>query len=847
MHASDFRPQRRNVRGFGLFFSALAAAHAAAPDIPLEIPEIVDARLQISLYADSAEIVTPIGAAVDARGRLFVLESHTHLAPKNYAGPKRDRIKIFSGTRSDGRAAQVSVFADDIDEGMNLSFAPDGTLHVITAKTVLALPDRNGDDRPDGTRVLLRLETEERYPHNQLLGLTISRDGWIYATRGNTGGHPHAWVGADGRRLEAYGNGGDIVRIRLDGSQLERFATGFWNPFDLKFDRRGRLLCVDNDPDSRGPNRLLHIVAGGDYGFKSLYGPSGLHPYNAWDGELPGTLPMVAGIGESPSAVLDLGYGALPADYRDTVAATIWADHQVSLVRPQPAGTSLRGRPETWIRGGKWFRPVALVAAPDGALYLTDWVLRDYPNHGRGRIWKITARAGVAVAAPAAALAAPESDPASSRLAALAALTPAGAGELRAALREGDPFVRHAAGLALAGPAWDAERQRLFADRDPALRLGALLAFRLAGVTAPERILRVALADADEAVRRIALMWAGETEARALAAEVDAAAARPGLSSPLFEMWLATRQILDAPPRPAEEKRVRGFSIKRESDTRLLARVAAEASRPPAVRLLALRRLAGQAPALAAETALPLARTGTGALRTEAVRALTGAEAPAARDYLRSLAADQGEAAELRAEAIAALGAAAADTLEPLLSDPAPAVRTQAARTLHRLPAPPAPPPAPGATAEWIRLLAAGGDPAAGARVFFSAGSTCSSCHRIDGRGGSVGPDLSVIARTADRAHLVRSIVEPSAEIAPQFQGWEVKTASGEVFTGLQGHWRTGGGATLILHDGQEKKWEGGQVASLRAMDESIMPEGLAALFSADEMRDLVAYLEGLK
>jgi glucose/arabinose dehydrogenase len=99
-------------------------------------------------------------------------------------------------------------------------------------------------------------------------------------SRGNTGGSPHAWVGSDGRRLEASGNGGDIVRCRPDGSKLERVATGFWNPFDLKFDRRGRLLCVDNDPDSRGPNRLVHVVAGGDYGFKSLYGSSGLHPYS---------------------------------------------------------------------------------------------------------------------------------------------------------------------------------------------------------------------------------------------------------------------------------------------------------------------------------------------------------------------------------------------------------------------------------------------------------------------------------------------------------------------------------------------------------------------------------------
>ena len=38
----------------------------------------------------------------------------------------------------------------------------------------------------------------------------------------------------------------------------------------LAFDAFGRLFAVDNDPDSRGPCRLLHIVEGGDHSFKVL-------------------------------------------------------------------------------------------------------------------------------------------------------------------------------------------------------------------------------------------------------------------------------------------------------------------------------------------------------------------------------------------------------------------------------------------------------------------------------------------------------------------------------------------------------------------------------------------------
>lgn len=825
---------------------AAAAALAAVPPIPLEIPEVVDARLQISLYADSSQIVTPIGAAVDTKGRLFVLESHTHLAPADYRGPKRDVIRVFEGTGADGRAAQMSVFADNILEGMNLAFSPDGTLHVITAKTVVALPDRNDDGRADESKVLLQLETEEKYPHNQLLGLTISRDGWIYATRGNTGGHPHAWVGADGRRLEAYGNGGDIVRIRLDGSKLERFAEGFWNPFDLKFDRHGRLLAVDNDPDSRGPNRLLHLVRGGDYGFKALYGPTGLHPYNAWNGELPGTLPMITGIGESPSAVLDLSHAALPAEYRDAIAATIWAEHTIPIYRTKGSGTSLTGTTEPFIRGGRWFRPVALVTAPDGALYITDWVLKDYPNHGHGRIWKLTARPGVQTMKPVPRFAPPEKDAGLERLETLMAAGVEDAESLRAALREGDPFVRHAAVMALARLELHAVARRDLESNDADVRLGALLALRRANVRDAQELVRARLHDSDERVRLMALIWIGEKELRALAPDLDAVASRPDLTARLFEAWLATKQIFDTPPRAADTKRPRGFSIKRDFDARMLERIVADEKRPAAARTFALRRLVGASGPAHRDLLLQLAQAGNAALRVEAIRTLGGSADEAVQQGLRTVALNRAEPSRVRAEAIVALGASAAEILRPLLNDPDATVKTQATRTLRVEQAPGGNRPPPAASAEWATLLARGGNPDAGERVFFAMTSACAQCHRVNGRGGNMGPDLSVIARTANREQLIRSIITPSEEVAPQFQGWEVKKKTGEVLTGLQGHLRTDGGATLLMFDGNETRLKGDEVASFRAMQESLMPEGLAAMFSVEELRDLVAFLEQL-
>ncbi len=103
----------------------------------------------------------------------------------------------------------------------------------------------------------------------------------------------------------------------------------------------------------------------------------------AWDGDPPDTLPYIVGVGESPSGLLDTTLATFPKGFAPGMLVTISGEHTVTLHRLQPAGTSLRGDREVFLRGGQNFRPVALTAAPDGTVYLTDWVLSGYPNHGR--------------------------------------------------------------------------------------------------------------------------------------------------------------------------------------------------------------------------------------------------------------------------------------------------------------------------------------------------------------------------------------------------------------------------------------------------------------------------------
>jgi hypothetical protein len=94
----------------------------------------------------------------------------------------------------------------------------------------------------DEQEPILTLETEEGYSHNCMLGLTFGPDGWLYVSRGNVAGYPYSIRGSDGSSVSGYGDGGNIVRCRPDGSEVHEVATGFWNPFALTLDREAMHL-----------------------------------------------------------------------------------------------------------------------------------------------------------------------------------------------------------------------------------------------------------------------------------------------------------------------------------------------------------------------------------------------------------------------------------------------------------------------------------------------------------------------------------------------------------------------------------------------------------------------------
>lgn len=364
---------------------ALAAANPEAPAAPTP----VDPNLSVKLIALEPSIVTPTSLAVGRDGKLYVIECLTHFRPDDYEGPEADRILVFDPTKPE---APPTIFYEGSSATMGIAFAPDGSLYVSTRNSIFQLRDTNSDGKADEVNPIIRMDSEQKYPHNGLGSLAFDPRGTLYFGIGENLGSPYAIVGTDGSKVTGSNEGGRVFRAQSDGSKVEMVAQGFWNPFALCFDTFGRLFVVDNDPDSRPPCRLIHVVPGGDYGFEFRHGRKGTSPFIAWDGELPGSLPMAAGTSEAPSGILAYESAMLPPEYLGTLLVTSWGDHRIERFALKPSGASFRMVGEPVLQGMRTFRPVGIATAPSGAVYFTDWVQRSYPIHGNGRIWEMTAK-----------------------------------------------------------------------------------------------------------------------------------------------------------------------------------------------------------------------------------------------------------------------------------------------------------------------------------------------------------------------------------------------------------------------------------------------------------------------
>ena len=116
-----------------------------------------------------------------------------------------------------------------------------------------------------------------------------------------------------------------------------------------------------------------------------------------------------------------------------------------------------------------------------------------------------------------------------------------------------------------------------------------------------------------------------------------------------------------------------------------------------------------------------------------------------------------------------------------------------------------------------------------------------------EGRGVIVGPNLGTIARSADRAKLIQSILQPSREIGPLFGTKAVTQKDGSVVSGVQAIKDGGGNLNLIQPGGSLLPVPRDQILKIEDTPVSLMPEGLELGLTLQDFRDLLVYLEAQK
>jgi putative membrane-bound dehydrogenase-like protein len=141
------------------------------------------------------------------------------------------------------------------------------------------------------------------------------------------------------------------------------------------------------------------------------------------------------------------------------------------------------------------------------------------------------------------------------------------------------------------------------------------------------------------------------------------------------------------------------------------------------------------------------------------------------------------------------------------------------------------------------------GDAGRGRQVFAASLKNdlqCEKCHTVQGVGGNVGPDLSMIGKKASRENLFESILQPSKAIADQYVNWQIFSTRGAVMSGLLVE-ETAEAVTLRDANGKDMRIDKKDIDTREKNPVSLMPDNLVGAITEEDLVDLVEYLTTLK
>ena len=539
-------------RCFAFLFWLHAGAALAVDQTPAPLPPEDAAKAMrvpegftTTLVAAEPDVVQPISMCFDDRGRLWVAEALNYGA---WQPTGKDRIIILEDTKGTGRFDSRKVFYEGFNyiTGIQVGF---GGVWVISPPKLYFVPDRDGDDKPDGEpQVLFDGFGYKESRHNLANGFTWGPDGWLYAGHGRTSPSD---VGRPGTpAAERVHCDGGVYRIHPTRLVFENFADGTTNPWGVDFNDFGQCFvsnCVNP--------HLFHMVQGGHYEPwrnrpSSLYAYERLptcadHLHYAGGLQAPGTLNNAARGGTQETLAMGGGHAhcgtliykgdSFPDEYRNTVMMCNIHGRRINndLLKPKGSGYVASHGQDFMLAGDPWFMGVTLRTGPDGSVFVSDWSDTGechtmHPHVDTGRIFSISY--GHPHAAPAD----------------LAKLSDAELVKLQ--LHRNDWYVEHsrrllqerAAKLGWNGTATHAAlREMLAAQSDEALRLRAVWALHVTGGLDEQQLLSL-LDDRGEHVRAWTIQLLCENQKPSAAALAKFQALAKHDPSPVVRLYLAS-------------------------------------------------------------------------------------------------------------------------------------------------------------------------------------------------------------------------------------------------------------------------------------------------------------------
>ena len=262
-----------------------------------------------------------------------------------------------------------------------------------------------GQGQLDQVRLLLKFRGDmgEHGPH----AIAMGPDGWLYVMLGNQvtmdneydkqSPYRRIYEGdllqpryedPSGHTQGVKAPGGTVIRVHPENATVQRFAGGLRNAYDLVFTSNGQLLTHDSDTESDEgtpwyrPTRVLHVVSGAEFGWRSGWG--------VWPDTFVDTLPPVLETGRgSPAGMVFYDHTALPSRYHQTVFTCDWSSGRIENLQLRPQGASLTARREVFVQGEP-LNVTDIDVSPDG------WIYFSTGGRGtRGNIYRIVWKGAV--------------------------------------------------------------------------------------------------------------------------------------------------------------------------------------------------------------------------------------------------------------------------------------------------------------------------------------------------------------------------------------------------------------------------------------------------------------------